>query len=128
MNLVVRGVAMTPRSETAVVNLAVSEETLQQDGPIRWQVEAELADSLTRQEGVTVRSAKSVYPYVLAMDPGDARAALVSEEPATAEVDLPLRAEVQEGREFVRDADGRAQGAVETRFVSLAWDRSQVPA
>ena len=56
---------------------------------------------------------------------GDLRALAVSEEEGTAYVDLPLRVELEEGKEIVRDKEGRPQGVVERTFAAVSWDRSQ---
>ena len=58
------------------------------------------------------------------MTSSEARAALLSEEPATAFVDLPLALEYSEGKEFVRDSDGRPQGVIERKFCEVSWDHS----
>ena len=58
------------------------------------------------------------------MSPSDVRTSLLSEEPATAVVELPLTAEVKQGRELIRDGDGRPEGAVERKFCDLSWDTS----
>ena len=57
------------------------------------------------------------------MDASDLRALVVSEQAGSADVELPLRVDVEDGREFVRDAKGEAQGAVERTFARLSWDR-----
>ena len=67
------------------------------------------------------------YPFTLSMTPKAARAALFGKEPATAVVDLPVRSTKQEGKELVRDADGRPQGAVDRTFYRLSWDTSAMP-
>ena len=61
---------------------------------------------------------------MLTMSPSDALTSLLSEEPATAVVELPLTAEVRKGRELIRDGDGRPGGAVERKFCDLSWDSS----
>ena len=101
-------------------NLPVSSAQLARDVPLRWQLGMELTGGLRREEDCTYRSTRSEYPVVLTMSPSDVRTSLLSEEPATAVVELPLTAEVKQGRELIRDGDGRPEGAVERKFCDLS--------
>jgi hypothetical protein len=53
---------------------------------------------------------------------GDLQDLLVSEEPGEAKVEMPLRVEVEDGKELIRDKDGRPQGVVERRFANVSLD------
>jgi hypothetical protein len=58
------------------------------------------------------------------MSTGDLAALLAREQTRTADVELPMRVELEEGKELVRDQDGRAQGVVPRPFANLTFDRT----
>ena len=72
-------------------------------------------------EQVTVRSRAGEYPITLTMDSEVARAILASGEPANAEVELPTRLVIEDGKEIVRDSDGRPQAIVERLIATSTW-------
>ena len=117
--------AREPAIQKMLVGLDVPDEVLTAEGNIKWQVLIEITDQMERQPEVTVRSVKGTYPVVLEMKCSEIRAALLSERPATVLVDLPLRVDFDEGKEFIRDENGVAQGVVERPIATLIIDRSQ---
>ena len=115
-----------PQTQTASGRLPVSEDTLGRDGTIEWRNGLSVEDRLEHQEHVTVRSVAADYPNTLTMDTEVARTILASGEPANAEVELPLRLDVQDGKEIVRGSDGLAQAIVERPIATFTLDRAGV--
>ena len=81
-------------------------------------------DRLEHQGQVVVRSTAGDYPVTLTMDTKVARAILEAASRPTAEVELPLRLDVQDGKEIVRDSDGLAHAIVERPIATFTLDRS----
>ena len=53
-------------------------------------------------------------------------AILASGQPGNAEVELPLRLDIQDGKEIVRGSDGLAQAILERPIATFTLDRSGV--
>jgi hypothetical protein len=41
-------------------------------------------------------------------------------------VELPLTVTFREGKEFFRDAEGRAEGVIDATFADITWDLERV--
>jgi hypothetical protein len=91
------------------------------DGPLRWQMTFPAGKALERQGGVTVRWSGEPYCAGFKASPEVLRTALTEQRALVADVELPLMVETRQGKEIVRDGDGRVEGAIETTFVELRW-------
>jgi hypothetical protein len=43
-------------------------------------------------------------------------------------IDLPVKVEIEEGKEVIRDRHGRMQGVVERTFANVSWDEPKAAA
>jgi hypothetical protein len=104
------------------LNLPLTKELAETTGTIRWRIHVPIPEAFQRQKAIPVRSIADALPVDLSMDAEDLRSLLTSGGSGSADVELPIRLTFEDGKEVVRDEEGRIQGVVERNFVSVGWD------
>jgi len=102
----------------------VTKDLATAEGTLQWRGALELGN-YSAGEGTTVRSAPTDYPMAFSMGADDLRSLLVNGDVGLAEVELPFRVALANGKEVLRDSEGRMQGVVERTFADVSLDRSQ---